>query len=224
MLKKVALLMCAGTLVLILIPRATAQTTTATLSGTLTDESGAVLPGAQVTVTNVATGAQRAVPTDGRGRFVAPQLAPGPYQITATMPGFETLLRTGITLTVGQQASINLAMKVGAVSEQVTVTGEAPLVDTSGSSVSGVVEERRIVELPLNGRDFTQLALVQPGVFSVCNTDSVASKGYGTRISMAGSRPDQTAWLLDGTNIKSTSNFGTPGSAAGVILGGGRGA
>ena len=172
-----------------------------------------------MTVSNGETGFTRIVVTDERGRYVAPQLPPGPYQVTATMTGFETLLRKGITLEVGQEATLNLSLRVGAVTEQVTVVGEAPLVNTSGSSVSGVVEEKRIVDLPLNGRDFTQLALVQPGVFSARNTDSTASKGYGTRISMAGSRPDQTAWLLDGTNIKSNSNFGTPGSAAGVILG-----
>jgi len=201
-------------------PFAAAQTTTAEISGAFTDETGAVLPGVQVTVMNVETGVQRAVMTDASGRFLVPQLAPGSYQITATMAGFETLIRRGITLTVGQTASVNLSMKVGAVAEQLTITGEAPLVDTSTSSVSGVVEEARIQELPLNGRDFSQLALVEPAVVLARNTDTVATKGNGTRITIAGSRVDQTAWLLDGSNIKSkVTNFGVPGSAAGVILG-----
>ncbi len=195
------------------------QTTTARVSGTVTDDSGAVLPGSQITVKNVETGVPRTVVTDERGRYVVPQLPPGSYEISASMSGFETMIRKGITLAIGQEVTLNLAMRVGTVSEQVTVTADAPLVNTSGSAVSGVVEAKRIVDLPLNGRDFTQLALVEPGVLSARNTDSTASKGYGTRISVAGSRPDQTAWLLDGTNIKSSSNFGTPGSAAGVILG-----
>ena len=217
--RKLILAVCAVTIPFVFGLLSLAQTTTARLSGTVTDETGGVVPGAQVTVSNASTGAQRAVTTDERGRFTVPQLAPGPYQVTVSMAGFETLVRSGITLTVGQEANITLAMKVGAVSEQVTVTGEAPLVDTSGSSVSGLVEEKRIVELPLNGRDFTQLALVQPAVLALRNTDSVVQKGFGARISMAGSRPDQTGWLLDGTNVKSMSNFGTPGSASSLLLG-----
>ncbi len=196
-----------------------AQTTTATLSGLITDQSGAVLPGVQVTVVNSATGVQRSLTTDAGGRFVAPQLPPGSYDVTASMAGFSRLVRQGITLTVGQDAKLTLSMEVGTVAEQVTVTGEAPLLNTSSSAVAGVVEEQRIQELPLNGRDFSQLPLVQPGVTAVRNGDTTVSKGYGTRVSMGGSRPDQTAWLLDGTNIKSMSNFGTPGSAAGVMLG-----
>lgn len=196
------------------------QVTTATLTGVVTDETGAVVPGAQVTVTDTATGARRLVTADGAGRFQAPQLPPGPYEVIVTLPGFETLVRRGITLAIGQEANLTLAMKVGAVTEQVTVTGEAPIVDTSTSSVSGVVEEKRIEELPLNGRDFSQLPLVQPGVYAIRNSDpTVTNKGFGTRVSMGGSRPDQTAWLLDGTNIKSMTNFGTPGSAAGLMLG-----
>ena len=198
---------------------ATAQTSTAKISGVITDESGGVLPGGQVTVRNSETGVQRTFTADEKGRYIAPDLVPGPYEVTATATGFETLVRRGITLTVGQDANINLTMKVGAVTEQVSVTAEAPLVDTSSSSVSGVVEEKRITDLPLNGRDFSQLALVQPGVLSIRNSDVGASKGFGTRIAIAGSRVDQTGWLLDGTNMKSVANFGTPGSATGVMMG-----
>ena len=196
------------------------QAQTATLSGTIVDPSGAAIPSAQASVANTETGIQRMAQTDERGRFTVPQLSPGSYQLTVTREGFETLVRNGITLTVGQEAILNLTLTMGAVTEQVTVTGEAPLVNTSTSSVSGVVEEKRIEDLPLNGRDFSQLPLVQPGVYALRQTDQTATtKGYGTRVSMAGSRPDQTAWLLDGTNIKSMANFGTPGSAAGVMLG-----
>jgi outer membrane receptor protein involved in Fe transport len=198
---------------------AIAQTTTARMSGVVTDESGAVLPGATLTISNTDTGIVRTATSDSSGRYIVLQLPPGPYRVSTTLAGFDTLVREGIQLEVGQEAALNLSLRVGSVNEQVTVVGDAPLVNVTGSAVSGVVDEKRIVDLPLNGRDFTQLALVQPGVLSARNTDSTASKGYGTRISIAGSRPDQTAWLLDGTNIKGASNFGTPGSAAGVILG-----
>jgi len=197
-----------------------AQTTTADITGEVTDASGAVLPGARVTVTNTATGVERAVSTNEKGVFLVPDLPPGPYQLSVALQGFETLVRTGITLVVGQHANLPVALKVGAVTEQVTVMEEAPLVNTSSSEVSGVVGEKAIEELPLNGRDFSQLPLLEPAVSAVRNSDpTVANKGYGTRLSMGGSRADQTAWLLDGTNIKSMSNFGTPGSAAGVMLG-----
>ena len=196
-----------------------AQTTSSSLSGVVTDESGAVLPGAQVTVTNSETGVRRTLAADAAGRYLAAQLSPGTYEITVTAPGFETFVKSGVILTVGQAASLNFAMKVGAVSEKVTVMEEAPIMDTSSSAVSAVVEEKRIQELPLNGRDFSQLPLIQAGVTAVRNGDSTITKGYGARVSMGGSRPDQTAWLLDGTNIHNLSNFGTPGSAAGVMLG-----
>ncbi len=219
--KKPVLMILAAAIAFLFGARMEAQTSTATISGVVTDESGGVLSGAQVVVANVATGSRRTAPTDERGHFVVPQLPPSSYEVTVTMSGFETLLRRGITLTVGQDASLNLSMKVGSVAEQVTITGEAPLVDTSSSSVSGVVEEKRILELPLNGRDFSQLALVEPSVVLARNTDSGSvAKGMGTRISVGGSRVDQTAWVLDGANIKSTlSAFGVPGSAAGVVLG-----
>ena len=193
--------------------------TTATLSGIATDASGAVLPGTQITVTNTSTGVQRSLTADTAGRFLVSQLPPGPYEVTGTLSGFETLVRRGITLEVGQEANLTLAMKVGAVAEQITVTGEAPMVNTSTSEVAGVVDEQRIQELPLNGRDFSQLPLVQPGVAAARQGSTSSSKGYGTRVAMGGSRPDQTAWLLDGTDIRNGSNFGTPGSAAGVMLG-----
>ena len=193
--------------------------TTAKLSGVVADESGGVIPGAQISIKNVGTGVQRSVVTDARGQYAAPSLAPGEYEITASLAGFETLVQKGIVLAVGQAAEINLKMKVGEVASRVEVTGDAPIVDTSTSAVTGVVEEKRIQDLPLNGRDFSQLALVQPGTVSVRNTSQVAQKGMGAKVSMADSRPDQTAWLLDGTNIKSISNFGTPGSAAGLMMG-----
>jgi hypothetical protein len=195
------------------------QTTTATLNGVVTDQSGAVLPGTEVSVTNSSTGVTRTVTSGPGGRFTAPELLPGPYQLKATKEGFQSLVRSGITLEVGQQAEVNLTMQVGTVSEQVTITAEAPMVNTDSSAVAGVVNEKNIEELPLNGRDFSQLPLVEAGVAAIRNGDVTVTKGFGTRVAMGGSRPDQTAWLLDGANVHSPSNFGTPGSAAGLMLG-----
>ena len=148
-------------------PFSKAQTTTAAFLGSITDSSGAVLPGAQVTASNVETGLKRITVSNEEGRFLLSELPPGSYELTVSLPSFETLVRKGLTLTVGQQASLTLSMKVGGVGEQVVVTGDAPIVETSQSSVSGVVEEKRITELPLNGRDFTQLALVEPAADSL---------------------------------------------------------
>ncbi|MBI2817466.1 MAG: TonB-dependent receptor [Acidobacteria bacterium] len=208
-----------GILILAVSPQGNTQTATARLSGVVTDESEGVLAGAQVTVMNVETGLRRVVVTDDRGRYNAPQLPPGPYELTVTMTGFDTLVRRGVTLALGQEATLAVSLKIGAVTEQVTVSAEAPVVNTTSGSVAGLVDEKRIAELPLNGRDFTQLALVQPGIYLARKTDSVGTKGFGTRISMAGSRVDQTAWLLDGSNIKGAATFGVPGSASGLVLG-----
>jgi hypothetical protein len=196
-----------------------AQMTTATVSGTVTDATGAVIPTVKVTVTNTATGVTRSTLTDEAGRFVVPQLSPGPYEITSASPGLALLVRKGITLEIGQEVNLPLAMTPGAVSEQVTVTSEAPLVSTGTSSVAGVVDEKRIVNLPLNGRDFSQLPLLTPGVTANRNTSTSTTMGYATKVSMGGSRPDVTAWMLDGTNIKGITNFGTPASVAGVMMG-----
>src|SRR5438874_5595745 len=197
-----------------------AQTTTAAFQGSVMDSSRAVLPRVQVTATNVETGLQRTAITDEEGRFLLSELPPGPYELNVSLTGFETLVRKGLTLTVGQQANLSLTMKVGSVDQQVVVTGDAPIVETTQSSVSGVVEEKRITELPLNGRDFTQLALVEPATVSLRNTGTgEVGRGFGTRMSVAGSRPDQTGWLLDGMKINSNTFFGTPGSAGGGLLG-----
>ena len=119
-----------------------AQTTTASFQGTVADATGAVLPGAQVTASNVETGLKRTMTTSDEGRFLLSELPPGSYEITVTLPGFDTLVRKGMTLTVGQQASLRLTMNVGTVDQHVIVTGDAPLVETTQSSVSAADVEK----------------------------------------------------------------------------------
>src|SRR6202521_1876669 len=138
-----------------------------TLSGTVTDQSGAVIPTTQISIKNTATGITRTVTTDPAGLYTAPNLLPGTYEITATASGFTTEVQTGVTLTVGAQQVLNLTMHVGTVSERVQVTGEAPAVQLATSTLSAVVNSTTVRELPLNGRSWTDLATLQPGVDAI---------------------------------------------------------
>src|ERR1700680_2859753 len=135
-----------------------------TISGTVTDASGAVIPNTQISIKNVATGLTRAVTADTAGFYTAPNLLPGSYEVTATAPGFATEVHTGITLTVGAQQVLNMTVRVGTVTEAVEVTAAAPAVELASSTIGGMVTSNTIVELPLNGRSWTDLAALQPGV------------------------------------------------------------
>src|SRR5204863_428591 len=133
-----------------------AQTSTATILGTVKDTSGALVPGVSITVKHTESGLTRTVVSGERGAYTVPLLPVGAYEITTTMPGFKQQVRSGINLVVGQEAVVDLTLEVGANTEQVTVTEEAPLVNTTTSSTSGVITEQQVKELPLNGRSFDQ--------------------------------------------------------------------
>jgi hypothetical protein len=135
---------------LILIP-AHAQVVGATLSGAVTDQSGAVIPTTQISIQNIATGFTRTVTTDLAGFYIAPNLLPGIYEITAAASGFSTEVQTGITLTVGVQQVLNLTLQVGTVTQKIQVAGEAPAVQLATSSLSAVVNSTTVGELPLGG-------------------------------------------------------------------------
>jgi len=171
---------------------------TATVSGTVKDQSGAVLPGVDVTITNPATSLSRTVVTNERGDYVVPLLPVGTYTFTAELPGFKTASRQGIELQVDQRATVNFEMQVGEVSEKLLVTGDAPLVQSETSSVGTVVENKRIVELPLNGREFQNLTLLVPGT---TNPAQGSTLGFRGGISVAGTRDAMTAFTLDGVDI-----------------------
>jgi hypothetical protein len=211
--------------VILLVPgRIYPQVVGATLSGTVTDQSGAVVPNTQISITNVATGVTRAVTTDAAGFYAAPNLLPGTYEITTTAPGFTTQVRTGITLTVGAQQVLNITMQVGRVTEKVQVTGEAPAVQLATSSLSAVVNSTTVRELPLNGRSWTDLATLQPGV-DVIQTQlpfaagtNRGNRGFGNQITVDGARPQQNNYRLDGISINDYAN-GAPGSVLGGDLG-----
>lgn len=128
--------------------RVSAQVVGATISGTVVDPSGAKMPGANIVITNVGTGISTFTVTRGEGVFGVPNLQPGNYEIKVTATGFSTLLRKGITLTVGQEMVLNLTLQVGSVNEQVTVTAEAPTVNLANSTISGVIEQKTVAESP----------------------------------------------------------------------------
>src|SRR5580704_13641956 len=203
--------------------RVYAQVSGATMTGTVSYASGAVIPNARVSIKNVATSEARAVTTGAAGFYSAPNLLPGSYEITVTAPGFSTEVRSGVTLTVGAQQLLNITMKVGQVSEKVQVTGEATVVQLATSDISGVVGQTTVVELPLNGRSWTDLATLQPGVAAVetqfaSNSSSRGNRGFGAQVSISGARPAQNNYRLDGASINDYSNSG-PGSVIGGNLG-----
>ena len=195
-----------------------AQGTGATLAGVVVDGTKAALPGATVTIRHTETGTRRVLVTDDQGRFQAPALDPGTYELTTELAGFQTVVRDGLVLTIGQHAVLTVTMPVGQIGEKITVTAAAPLVETTRGGLSAVVEERQIRDLPLNGRDFSQLTLLQPGIITSSTTDRSLDRGMGTQVSIAGARPNQISYVLDGADVNFQGNQ-SPGSAAGGLLG-----
>ena len=195
-----------------------AQVTSATVLGTVTDSTGGVLPGVDVTITHLDTNSVRMGLTDDTGRYRVPQLALGAYEVRAELTGFQTAVRQGLNLNLGQEAVVNLTLSVGSITEQVIVTGAAPLVETTSSEVSGLVDDRQIRDLPLNGRSFTELAVLQPGVVTARAAGRSLIVGMGQKISVNGSRANATGFILDGTDINDSMGQ-APGSVSGVVLG-----
>jgi len=196
-----------------------------TISGTITDVSGAVIPGAKVSIKNTATGVVTTSTTNANGLYNAPNLLPGPYDVTVTASGFETEIQRGITLTVGAQQRLNLTMNVGKVTQQVQVKTAAPTVQLVSSTISDNVNSTTVRQLPLNGRSWTDLATLQPGISMIRNLPSVTTdvvdrlgRGLGPELSVSGSRPGQNNFLVDGLSINDYSNQG-PGSLVGGNLG-----
>jgi hypothetical protein len=179
-----------------------AQVTTADLVGTVTDSSGAVVVSAQVTAMNEGTGISRTTQTDASGNYLITQLAPGRYTLTAELAGFRKLVQTGLELQVNQRAQVNLTLQVGEVSQVVEVEGTAPLLESQSSVLGSVISETQVQDLPLNGRNFVQLAILSPGV---------SGTGFGTRGTiMSGTRPDDQrpgSELFVNGNRESSNNY-----------------
>jgi hypothetical protein len=204
--------------------RASAQVAGATLKGTVTDPTGAAIPKAQVSIIDVATSIAHNVTTDATGGYAAANLRPGDYQIRVTATGFAVEVRSGITLTVGAQQVLDLELRVGQMSQEVRVTGEAPTVELASSEISAEVTSNTVRELPLNGRSWTELATLQPGVSQINTQPSFTvgadrgNRGFGSQISVSGSRPQMDNYRLDGVTMNGYSNA-APGSVTGEKLG-----
>lgn len=199
---------------------AVAQTTTATLSGTVKDDSGAVLPGVSIVVKHVDTGRVRDTVTDDAGRYSVPNLDLGNYQVQAELAGFQTSVRSGMKLSIGQEGIVDFTMRIGEISEKVVVSGEAPLVQTTSSTITALVDDKKIRDLPLNGRDFSQLASLQAGVYSPPSMGQAINStfGAGPRMSISGARPTQNNFFLDGTDVQDAIGR-TPAGVSGATLG-----
>ena len=194
-----------------------AQLDTGTISGTVTDQSGGAIPGAAITIRNVETGIARNSVTNAAGRYEALALRVGEYEVSSTLAGFQTLVRSGINLTVGRNAVVDLVLQVGEVTQTVTVTGEVSLVTTNTATVSNLVDEERIMDIPLNNRDLTQLAFLQPGVIKMPidpDRAGAAVAGSGEKMSVAGGRATYNIFLLDGVvNSDQTGNVASVGGS-----------
>lgn len=201
-----------------------AQVVGARIAGTVTDGTGAVIAGAQMTIKNTATNLTRELATNKSGFYSAPNLSPGPYTVTASAQGFQTEAATGLILTVGADVEVNLTMEIGTASENVQVQGVVPGVETNDATLGAVVDGQTVRELPLNARDWTQLAALEPGVAQVRTQDTPAdllirgNRGLGMQLTISGARPQQNNYRIDGISINDNSNGG-PGSALGNDLG-----
>ncbi len=204
-------------LFLFLTPTLFAQTTS-TITGIVQDQAGAVVAGAKVTVRSLETNFTRATVTDNQGRYTFHELRVGQYEIRAEQSGFEPATRKAVNLTIGETAIIDLLLKAAAAAFQVDVSDAAPLVNTTSAELSYLVGERAIRELPLNGRNYTDLALLQPGVTAYQQRDGGSVVAHGLGMTINGQDIRSNVYLLDGTLLNDFTN-GPAGSAASTALG-----
>jgi hypothetical protein len=194
------------------------------LSGTVTDASGGVVSGAHVRVTDAGTGRSRAAETDVRGHYAFFSLPVGQYEIRVRKTAFAEAVRTGIHLDAAQSATLDLQLRVGDASQRITVNADAPLVSLSNAEVSGLVRQRQVQELPLNGRSYDELLTLNPGVvnFTWEKTGGVgvSNSTVGNNFSVAGNRPQQNLFLLNGIEFTGAAeNNMQPGGASQQLLG-----
>ncbi|MEX1130323.1 MAG: carboxypeptidase regulatory-like domain-containing protein, partial [Vicinamibacterales bacterium] len=209
------------TCVLLFVPLfapATFAQTAATVSGSVHDASEAVLPGVTVTAKSGETGLARTAVTGPEGRFVLAQLPPGTYEIRAELAGFKPHVRPAVRLAVAQSLSLNITLQIGDFAMLDVVTAEIPTVNTTSSELSYLVTSEQIEQIPLNGRNYTDLALLQPGVNAFPHRDGGSVVAHGLGMSINGQDPRSNTYLLDGTLTNDFTN-GPAGSAAGTALG-----
>jgi hypothetical protein len=200
--------------------RLNGQAATASIQGVVTDASNAAVPDASVQVRNVNTGATQTTATSAQGRFLVPDLGVGEYEVQAAKMGFQTVVRKGITLTVGAQSVVDFSLPVGQQQQTVTVEGQASQVETTDAAVGTLTDQKQMTELPLNGRNFEQLIQISPGVNTIAGNafSSSGFQGRAPEYSIAGSRPEGQALLLDDENLQNFWDKGM-GSVMGSSLG-----
>ena len=203
---------------LLLTAAAAGAQTTSTISGRVVDSEGGALPGAIVTVRHVDTALTRSAATDRTGWYVFPLLPVGAWEVRAEMPGFKPLVRKGIEVTIAENAIVDFSLQVGGVTEEVTVSADVSDVNVSTGELSYLVSGHELDALPLNGRNYTDLALLQPGVIAFPHRDGGSAVAHGLGISVNGQDPRSNVYLLDGTLLNDFTN-GPAGSAAGTTLG-----
>ncbi|MBI2817463.1 MAG: TonB-dependent receptor [Acidobacteria bacterium] len=195
-----------------------AQLPTATILGVVRDASGAVMPEATLTARHQQTGQTRSALTAADGSYRFSALPVGPYEVRVEHAGFRSEVRSGLTLTVGQEAVVNFTLELGAVEQTVAVTAEAPLVNTTTGSLGGLVDEQRVADLPLNGRNYIDLTLLQPGVQQQSNRTYTGSM-TGTWLSSNGAPIRSNNYLLDGAimqNLMGATSASVSGSTLGL--------
>src|SRR5713101_4202749 len=190
------------------------------LTGTVRDTSGAVLPGAAVIVKHVDTGLTRTAQADSGGSYSVQSLPVGQYEVTGEKMGFRKEVRNGINLAVAQQAVVDLTLQVGSLDQQVTVTGEAPLVNTTVSSTSGLITENQLKDLPLNGRSFDQLLTLNPGTAN--STSNTFNGNAWSAFSVVAVPLKTNRFIINGIDYigeNSTGLYISPSGASGMLLG-----
>jgi outer membrane receptor protein involved in Fe transport len=202
-----------------------AQSGTATLQGTVTDATGAVVPNAKVHITAQLTGVSRDLTTNSVGFFSAPNLNATTYKVTIAAKGFTTNVQSGVILTVGEVKELDVPITLSASDTTITVETSSNQVNTVDTSLGGVVDGKQTRDLPLNGRDWTSLATLNTGVSQILTQYAGAatattrlSRGLGAQLTIGGNRPQQNSYRLDGVNINDYANGG-PGSVTNVTLG-----
>src|SRR5580704_1522557 len=204
----------AALLILAAIPVA-AQLPTGTILGAVRDASGASIPGAMVTLRNTDTNLTKTATTEVDGSYRFPELPVGHYEIKAEAPGFRTETHTGLNLEVTQQGVVNFALQVGSTAQQVTISSEIPLVNTQDATLGGTVHEQQMAELPLNGRNYTDLTLLKPGV----NQDKNQRNSSGTSFSVNGAPPRSNNFTLDGAILQTSTGRSPVAGESGNALG-----
>ena len=206
--------------ILLVVPLlAFAQVSTGVISGTVRDASGAVVAGASIAATNKGTGLSRGVRSGADGHYQLSTLPVGVYDVKSEMAGFRTQVQQNLDLSVGQEAVLNFTLVVGTVQESISVTAEAPLVDTTSGSLGGLVNESRVSELPLNGRSYNNLVLLQTGVSVHHPVSTTSTTSIGLAFSSNGAPIRSNYMTLDGAVLSAPTQGVTGISMSGLMLG-----